>query len=85
MFAYAITFFAIAFIPSILAEGNLTGLLQALNSSGLDQFANATVYLNLTITGERALAQLAQGGKTIFAPTDNACMCCSQTSAMLFL
>lgn len=75
MFACALTLSALALVPFVLAEGNLTGLLQALNSSGLDQFANATTSLNGTTTGRQVLAQLIQGNTTIFAPTDEACAC----------
>ncbi|KAF8547980.1 Fasciclin-domain-containing protein [Imleria badia] len=77
MFACALTVSAFALVPSVLAEGNLTGLLQALNSSGLDQFANATASLNGTTTGRQVLTQLFRGNNTIFAPTDDACVCLS--------
>ncbi|KAF8436272.1 FAS1 domain-containing protein [Boletus edulis BED1] len=60
----------LAHLPTI--KGNLTGLLQALNSTGLDQFANATASLNGTTMGRQVLAQLSEGNKTIFAPSDQA-------------
>lgn len=71
-----LTFAAFAFIPIALADGgcaNYTGVLQALNASGLDQFANATASLNGT-SGQYVLTKLFQGNKTVFAPTDDACM-----------
>ncbi|KAN0082824.1 FAS1 domain containing protein [Tylopilus felleus] len=67
---YALTFFAS--ISFAVAQGNLTGLLQALNSSGLDQLSNAAASLNGTTVGQQVQAQLSQGDKTIFAPTDTA-------------
>ncbi|KAG6369254.1 hypothetical protein JVT61DRAFT_15560 [Boletus reticuloceps] len=72
MFACALMLPVLAFVPSVFAEGNLTGLLQALNSTGLDQFANATASLNGTTMGRQVLAQLSEGNKTIFAPSDQA-------------
>lgn len=69
---YALTFFAS--ISFAVAQGNLTGLLQALNSSGLDQLSNAAASLNGTTVGQQVQAQLSQGDKTIFAPTDTACV-----------
>jgi len=72
MFVGALTLLAFAFIPVVLAQGDLSGLLQALNASGLDQFASAVASLNSTPIGQSVLAQLSKGNNTIFTPTDSA-------------
>lgn len=80
MFVGALTLAALAFTPVVLADGYLNGLLHALNASCLDHFANATASLNSTPTGQHVLTQLSQGNKTIFAPTDDACVLLLKTS-----
>lgn len=74
MFVGASALAAFAFIPIVTAGGYLMGLLQALNTSGLDQLANTITSLNGTTVDQYVLTQLAQGNKTIFAPTDSACV-----------
>ncbi|KAG8221688.1 FAS1 domain-containing protein [Butyriboletus roseoflavus] len=63
---------ALAFIPAVLAGGYLSGLLHALNASGLDQLVHAALSLNGTTAGRQLLIELSQGNQTIFAPTDSA-------------
>lgn len=76
---------AFAFIPVVLAQGDLSGLLQALNASGFDQLANFTAALNSTPIGQSVLAQLSKGNNTIFAPTDSACVSAFKVTLYLFL
>lgn len=85
MFVGTLMLAVLAFTPVVLADGYLNGLLQALNTSCLDQFANATAYLNSTASGQLVLVQLSQGNKTIFAPTDDACVLLSKDQSFILL
>lgn len=49
------------------------GLVNALQSVGLTQLANATMAINSTFVGQRLLSRLSDGNYTVFAPNDEAC------------
>ncbi|KAF9220365.1 Fasciclin-domain-containing protein [Gyrodon lividus] len=62
----------VALAPVVLGQSYLDGLSQTLNAAGLTQLANITTLLNATTVGQELVAQLPQGNKTLFAPTNQA-------------
>lgn len=70
MFISALSLVVFACIP--VTQGWASGILHALDTSGLDQFANATASLDGT-PSQYILSELSQGNNAIFAPTDSAC------------
>jgi uncharacterized surface protein with fasciclin (FAS1) repeats len=51
----------------------IQGLVDALKSNNLTTFATIAVAINSTTAGQALLADLSQGNKTVFAPTNDAC------------
>jgi hypothetical protein len=52
----------------------ISGLVDALKSNNLTTLATVAVAINSTTEGQALLAGLNQGNKTVFAPTNDACM-----------
>jgi len=69
--------FLLSFLSTVLAQGNLTGLFDTLQGTGLGKFVDALKSLNGTETGGQVLGVLSDPGQnlTLFAPNDISCAC----------
>ncbi|KAH7890248.1 FAS1 domain-containing protein [Phlebopus sp. FC_14] len=64
--------FLLACSPVVLGQDYFTGLLQALNASGLTQASTIAASLNTTSTGQYVISKLSTENTTLFAPTNQA-------------